>query len=1430
VRQIAGKISKLILGGLLASMSVVTDLYAEAETVFCCYRTPHMSAIKMIDGAQGGPVIPVASIVSDDEPVLFSANFRDNFGTGNYAGLKVDGWQIEVGTSWLDIGSGPIYDDDGSNSFSWSYNDSVDSYLVALFDYIAYDCVFKDGKEVISNVYDLVYTNSVILPKPVKQGYDFQYWLLGDSTQFEAGSSCVGSDFGLADAHVDTNVILSAVWNAKSYDVAFDSVGGECSTKTKTVVFDKTYGELPTPYRTGNVFEGWYTQKSGGTKIESFTKVAITANQTLYAHWTANSYTVTLDYNQGSGTPASITVTYDSTYANLPKSGKRTGYTFAGWYTAASGGDEVLSTNTVNITANQTLYAHWTANPYTVTLNYNHDEGSQDSISVTYDSTYANLPKSGKRTGYTFAGWYTAASGGDKVLPTDTVKITANQTLYAHWTANSYTVTLDYNQGSGTPDSITVTYDSTYKDLPTTGMSRTGYTFAGWYTDPVNGEQVLSSVMVKRDENHTLYAHWTAVKYKISFDPKGGTGSCSDKEVVYGEAYGTLPLVTLKGHGFDGWYTEATGGILVSAATVMATASNHTLYAHWTPCTYTVRFDLQEGTGTATNIIVTFGKAYGELPMVTRTGYGFSGWYTAASGGLKIESTTTVSTDDNHVLFARWTKDACMVAFDLNYVGAPTPPDPITVKFDDKYGTLPSPSRTGYSFTGWFTDKEGGTQIKFDSTVKVTGNQTLYAQWEAKSYTLNFNAMGGAPAPAAMSVTFGKAYGDLPEVSKDGNGFLGWFTAKEGGTEVTSATVVDKAENHTIYAHWQPRQYTVGFEPHGGSGSPTNIVVTYGLAYPELPVTSKLGNDFQGWYTAESGGTRVKQGDEVKIAGDHILHAIWKVGTYIVTLDYQTGLSNTVSVTYGSKYPQLPTSGTRTGYEFVGWYTDPVGGTEVTTATTVTTPSNHTLYAHWTARTYTVTLDYNEGSGKPASISVIYDSTYADLSSAVMSRTGYTFVGWYTQKSGGNKVLPTDKVQITAAQTLYAHWEPAKYTVDFELNGGLGTVTNITVTYNAKYPELPQVSHIGYASNGWWTAEGVRVRDGVTTVTTPSNHTLYAEWTANDYRVVFNANGGAGAVNPVALKYDQVAVLTNKFEHALPYDRFLGWRQGTNATDRLWPVDVAGTQVVTVSNLTAKAGEEVTLYAEWGISPGELSEALGCNNLRFEACVPEEPEDAQYGWKPNGSEYATSGGGVWKYDRGLLDLSAKMKAVIDERTAGTAKLTFEWRPEYAVTSGDFYATTLSVELGDEIVWTSRNNVATGEWNSVSIELGEVRTDTELIISRVFYAGDYPMCVNEDDRCDIRNLTWTVIPDTPEPTPGDAPVISGVVVSGGKIGIGFVGDTRFDYQLYRTDSLSPIDWLAVGDRQSGTGSAQVIECPIESAKPSGFYKVEVLRKQ
>ena len=392
--------------------------------------------------------------------------------------------------------------------------------------------------------------------------------------------------------------------NNKAVTVQLDAQGGNVSSITIKVVHTGTYSSLPTPTRTGYTFDGWYTAKTGGSKVTTSTTVANNETHTLYARWTANTYTVTLDAAGGNVNTGSLKVTYGATYSGLPTP-SRTGYTFTGWYTAKTGGTKVASSDVVSITANQTLYAQWTVNSYTVSFDANGGSVSTASKRVAYLSTYGTLPTP-NRTGYTFNGWYTAKSGGTQVTASTKLENAVNQTVYAQWTANTYTYSIVYKSSNGTAlgtSTVTKTFGSTYTIAP--GKDFTGYT--------TPGSQSVA---------------WDATSKTITFvyTPKsvaatvvGGT-LCSSPKMTYG--------VTIE-------YRNRTANSVEIRVTWGTTIAAHNYNAYGQRFTATIG-----GVSTGTVVINNYGNAWKSAVSYARTDTASSGWVKVT--GLST-STTSVS-------------------------------------------------------------------------------------------------------------------------------------------------------------------------------------------------------------------------------------------------------------------------------------------------------------------------------------------------------------------------------------------------------------------------------------------------------------------------------------------------------------------------------------------------------------------------------------------------------------------------------------------------------------------------------------------------------------------------------------------------------------------------------------------------------------------
>lgn len=226
------------------------------------------------------------------------------------------------------------------------------------------------------------------------------------------------------------------------------------------------------------------------------------------------------------------------------------------------------------------------------------------------------------------------------------------------------------------------------------------------------------------------------------------------------------------------------------------------------------------------------------------------------------------------------------------------------VEDSDIFASL-SYSRPGYEFAGWYTD--AGFSTKFNSNVMPSENLTLYAKWEALSYTVFFDANGGTVDPTSKPVLSDVALGELPVPERQYYTFDGWFTAASGGTQVTAESAFARTTDLTVYAHWTLNSFIVTFNANGGTCNTANMRAYCGQALGTLPTPTRTGFTFNGWYTAASGGTKVTASATYSVANNITLYAHWTVLSYTVSWNTGTGYSITV------KRTSSPNGGALTG-------------------------------------------------------------------------------------------------------------------------------------------------------------------------------------------------------------------------------------------------------------------------------------------------------------------------------------------------------------------------------------------------------------------------------------------------------------------------------------------------------------------------------------
>lgn len=389
-------------------------------------------------------------------------------------------------------------------------------------------------------------------------------------------------------------------------------------------------------------------------------------------------------------------------------------------------------------------------------------------------------------------------------------------------------------------------------------------------------------------------------------------------------------------------------------------------------------------------------------------------------------------------------------------------------------------TKTGYVFSGWNTLANGtGTAYAAGSSLTITANTTLYAQWTTlPTYTVNYSGNGSTggtvPTDANNPYTSGSTItvlGNTAALTKTGSTFSSWNTAANGaGTSYSPGATFTIAANATLYAQWAVvTTYTVSYDGNGNTigTAPTDATYTSGATVTVLGNTGILqrtGYSFNGWNTAAlGGGAAYSPGATFTIAGSTTLYAQWTAIHYTVTYNANGG-TGTVP-TDSTQYTYLNTvtvqsvpTLTRTGYtQVINWNTASNGsGTFYPGGATFAISTTTTLYAQWAINTYT--LNYSAGANGSISGATSQTVNYGGSGTAVTAvpNTGYVFVNW----SNGSTANPRTDSNVTGNISMSASFAKT-YTLTYTV-GNCNSITGTTpqtVTSGGSGTQVTAVAH-----------------------------------------------------------------------------------------------------------------------------------------------------------------------------------------------------------------------------------------------------------------------------------------------------------------------------------------------------------------------------------
>ena len=523
-----------------------------------------------------------------------------------------------------------------------------------------------------------------------------------------------------------------------------------------------------------------------------------------------------------------------------------------------------------------------------------------------------------------------------------------------------------------------------------------------------------------------------------------------------------------------------------------------------------------------------------QLPTPVRTGYIFLGW--TGEGITEPQKTIEIpqgSTGDR-TYTANWQVIEYTIITLLE--GGNAGSSQVYFYTVEQTVTLPTPTRTGYTFIGW--TGEGITTPQPNVTIPKgsTGDKRYIENWELTEYNITMDLNGGSGQEKVVYTMTDEDF-ELPTPTRHGYEFVGW--TGEGITTPQTSVIIPKGStgNRTYTANWEIITYNIFLYKGDGSEAET---IHYTVETPDfaLQPPTRTGYEFLGWQRLDGYAPGEKQMNVTipkGTTGDRTYTGCWQAIEYTITLDTSGGNAlDAISYAVTSSPITLPTP-VRTGYTFLGW----TGEGITTPQTSVIIPKGSTgdkaYTANWQVIEYTITLDTNGGPN----VSPIKYTVEDSFTLPYPLRPGYEFAGWTLDGSG---MLPATTLIIyygTTGDLHYkAEWRLAEYTITMNLDGGSGQ-EKVVYTITDEDFELPTPTRNGYEFVGW---TGERITTPQTSVKIPKGSTGNKAYTANwkviRYTITLVTNGGAVIAS---IRYTVEDSVTLPIPPERPGYEFAGW-------------------------------------------------------------------------------------------------------------------------------------------------------------------------------------------------------------------------------------------------------------------------------------------------
>ena len=912
-----------------------------------------------------------------------------------------------------------------------------------------------------------------------------------------------------------TNVTTKSTSDCPKYTVTWNVNGSVYETTQVTEGSKPTFPATPSSCdATSNTFYGWATAIWDG-KIDNISEKTIytSANDMPAVNGAVTYYAVFAKTSEDSSGDYKLVTSLSNLKSGVAYLGSQISYSGVRYYymssTAISSNLLSISNATVSSNILQTpnsegkinLVSTGTANQYYIKnaegkYLYSNAAGSLSWSTTACSWTFSNMNSttglaeltSSANSNIKLRAYGTSTTQGKLKTYSGTTnygicvflaEATTTYSDYITTCTEPSTFNITYNTNGGSP--IAATSGTTLPDpLPPT--TKSGYTFAGWYTDEECTQEATAGAEIT--QNTTLHAKWTANTYTVCFNANGGTGTMGNQSFTYGaEQALSSNKFTLDSYIFAGWATTEDGDVVYTDAQSVSnlTTTNGatiTLYAQWTQL-HTITWMvgstsiLTEEVANATGVTKTpANPANGAIGNCANAFMGWSETPLGSAGGqsapadlctaAQMKAKYTSVTDDKtfYAVFAsaEGGNDYVQISSENDLVAGSK--YLIVGNSSSTYRALPVDKATSLTYVYPSSSKISNPAGELIWTLEGTADQ-----WKIKSTSNNkyLQISGGnltfvESTALTFAVTVSSSKFTFTSSASSGNKILSYYHSGNCFNAFSSANTVYIYKQDVSYSNYVTNCCNTPAPTNGTYTSPsgTSVTLTWDGESTRYHIT---GNGLDDYTDDESytvtGLTECNEytfyisahpAEGCESAAIQISAQPFS-GAKTVTFNPNGGAVSPTSETTSctNQSIKLPPTPTYSGYRFMGWFTAANGGTEIT-GTSYTPTADITLFAHW-EKEYTVTYDANGGSTTCANGNYI-EGEIVTLCTNTPSKSGYTFAGWtYSPNvtiTDGKFVMPASDVTITA------QWTINQYTVTWNPNGGnwAGSTENIVHTYD----------------------------------------------------------------------------------------------------------------------------------------------------------------------------------------------------------------------------------------------------------------------------------------------------------------------------------------------------------------------------------------------